>query len=32
MDRFPNMRIAEGFTPTWTGVKARYQPHLLLTL
>jgi cytochrome P450 len=32
MDRFPNMRVAEGFTPTWTGVKARYQPHLLLTL
>jgi pulcherriminic acid synthase len=32
MDRFPNMRVADGFTPTWTGVKARYQPHLLLTL
>ncbi len=32
MDRFPNMRVAEGFTPSWTGVKARYQPKLLLTL
>jgi cytochrome P450 len=32
MDRFPNMRVAEGFTPAWTGVKARHLPRLLLTL
>jgi len=32
LDRFPNMRVADGFAPTWTGVKARYQPKLLLTL
>jgi len=32
LDRFPNMRVADGFTPAWTGVKARYLPRLLLTL
>lgn len=32
MDRFPNMRVADGFTPVWTGVKARHLPRLLLTL
>jgi cytochrome P450 len=32
MDRFPNMRVADGFTPAWTGVKARHLPQLLLTL
>ena len=32
MDRFPNMQVAEGFTPAWTGVKARHLPRLLLTL
>jgi cytochrome P450 len=32
MDRFPNMHVAAGFRPAWTGVKARYLPRLLLTL
>lgn len=32
MDRFPNMRVSDGFTPAWTGVKARHLPQLLLTL
>jgi cytochrome P450 len=32
MDRFPSMRVADGFTHAWTGVKARYLPRLLLTL
>jgi pulcherriminic acid synthase len=32
LDRFPNMRVADGFTPQWNGVKARYLGQLLLTL
>jgi pulcherriminic acid synthase len=32
LDRFPDVRLADGFTPVWSGVKARYLPELPLTL
>ena len=32
MDRFPDMRLAEGFTPTWKGIKMRSVDKLLVTL
>jgi pulcherriminic acid synthase len=32
MDRYPNMRIADGYMPEWAGVKARCLRQLLLTL
>jgi pulcherriminic acid synthase len=32
MDRFPEMRLAEGFTPRWKGIKMRSVENLLVTL
>lgn len=32
MDRFPDMRLADGFVPEWDGVKMRSVSKLLVTL
>jgi cytochrome P450 len=32
LDRFPGMRLADGFTPRWQGIKMRSVEKLLVTL
>lgn len=32
MDRFPGLRLADGFTPRWKGIKMRSVEQLLVTL
>ena len=32
LDRFPEMRLADEFTPTWKGIKMRSVESLLVTL